>query len=77
MEVMIKVCDICNRDLKMVDSAKFSGCGTLKFSYNLGGSLRTSSTINFDDLCCECTQDIKATLDKYAEISKTSKRIIK
>jgi hypothetical protein len=77
MELKVKVCDICMRELREVDSEKLSGFGSIHFYSDLGGSLRISGHIKFDDLCCECANEIKTVLDKYVKISKNSKKLYK
>lgn len=64
--VEIITCDVCRRNLADVNSPKLSGSGYLKITSSLGSEGGgASSSIVFNDLCCECTLELNHIINEF------------
>ena len=66
MEIKTTICDLCKRPLSAVDTAGLSGRGKLYYKCSYGGhGGGAGSTIDYTDLCIECSEDLRKIITMW------------
>ena len=74
MKQQIITCDLCKKRFEDVNTSQKSGRGRLVYDFTFGnGAGGFSNNIKYEDLCVNCSEDIRKILHDWEKSRKVEK----